>query len=178
MKTANVLRKELSDKKITLSEVRGAERKGKEIKKKIAENRQKEEEILKKIPKNKKSMFILMKELTAIGNSMGIKDISFVMEGVGQKENKPSTRSIMRKRRNPHMFDNPEGTGSGSIIPRHFTMSFAASYMEVYVFVKKILSIERVISLESIEIERNKDYFPRQKTSLKLITYTFPDSKK
>ncbi|OPX30507.1 MAG: hypothetical protein B1H08_01580 [Candidatus Omnitrophica bacterium 4484_171] len=178
VKETSIIKRRLSDRKSILQEMRSAERKSKKIKRKVIESKQKEKEILRKIPKNKKSIFVLMKELTAIGNSMGIKSISFVIGKSPREDNKALKKNIMRKRRNPHMFNNPESTKSGLITAYHFKMSFAASYMELYDFIKKIISMERVVSLESIEIERNKEYFPRQKVSLKLITYTFSDSKK
>ena len=178
VRETSIIKRKLSDRKSILQEIRGAKRKSQEIRKKIAENKLKEAEILKRIPKDKESIFVLMKELTAVGNSVGIRNISFVPERLPQENNQFSKRDIMRRGRSAPKGSYAKVISSGLIIPHNFQMAFAASYMEVYDFIKKIISMERVVSLESIEIERNKEYFPRQKVNLKLTTYTFSGSKK
>ena len=177
VRETSIIKRKLSDRKGILQEIRGAKRKSQEIRKKIAENKLREAEILKRIPKDKESIFVLMKELTTVGNSVGIRNISFVPEKLPQKNNQSSKRDIMRRGRSVSKDSYVKAISSGLIIPHNFQMTFAASYMELYDFIKKIISMERVVSLESIEIERNKEYFPRQKVNLKLTTYTFSSSK-
>ena len=174
----SIIRKELSNSKGTLRKIRNAKRKSKKIKRKILDSKQKEKEILERIPRDRNSIFALMKKLTAIGSSIGIKNIGFTMIETSQKENKTSAKRIMRRKRNPHMFNNTATAGSGLLKAYQFTMSFSASYMEMYNFIERVISMERVVSLESMEIKRNENYFPRQEVNLKLITYTLSDSKK
>ena len=187
LRATNILKKEVLDKKADLQRIKSAGERSEEIKNELAENKHEEEAMLRKVPENKESIFILMRELTFTGGSLGIKDIKFVMNKASKENKNNITGGNIRNNMGGEMgykegkqkssgAEHTAGAPSG-LITYNLTISFSAGYREVYMFIKNILAMERIVLLESVEVKRDKTILPRQKVVLKLITYTFPDSK-
>ncbi len=162
----NALRKELKEKKEYLTELRGVKRKSKKIEREIEKYKLKEEEVLRKIPKGKESILLLVRELASIADAMMIKNITFEMTPEKKAESEESP--IMRKRSRP--ANKKEATGP--IKPHDFKVSFNAGYKETVEFIKRVINLERVVSVKNLEIERKDEILPLQKVTLTLTTYT------
>ena len=197
-RTINVLKDELIKKQSYLQNIKSASKKAKETEKELAKSKYKKELMLKELPEDKKSVYTLMKKLTFISSALGIRDISFVISN-GSKQNKENAAGANINNMNSsmgnmgsmekmgNMGSTQEGTGAGynnssttnpGLKTYNFTMSFSANYKEVYMFIKKILSMERIIVLKSIEIKRDNSLLPYQKVNFKFATYTLSNSSK
>ncbi len=175
MRATNMSKKELACKEKKLRDVKLESRKSKEIKERITDSEREEKKILRKIPRDKESIFILIKELTFMGRKMGIKDISFTIEGSSKKKDESNVKSFVRGRR-AHRSARLQPAAPKLVDSHHFTMSCTAGYTKIYAFIKKVMAMKRIVSLESIEISRDKTLLPYQKAVLKLVTYTFSGS--
>lgn len=162
----NASRKELKERRGYLTELHGVKRKSKKIEREIEKYKLKEEKALRKIPKSEESILFLVRELASIADAMMIKNITFEMMPEKKAENEESP--IMRKRSRPA---NKKET-TGSIKPHDFKVSFNAGYKETVEFIRRIINLERVISVKNLEIERKDEILPLQKVTLTLTTYT------
>ncbi len=162
----NASREELKERKGYLRELRGVKRKSKKIEEEIEKYKLKEEEVLRKIPKSEESILLLVRELASIADAMMIKNITFEMAPEKNKKDKESP--IMRRRSRPAIKEET----TGPIKPHDFKVSFNAGYKETVEFIKRVINLERVVSVKNLEIERKDEILPFQKVTLTLTTYT------
>jgi hypothetical protein len=63
-------------------------------------------------------------------------------------------------------------TYSGAKIElEYFIMHFKAGFQELYSFLHRLYALDRIVTLERITVERQKNILPEHEVSMVLITY-------
>lgn len=57
--------------------------------------------------------------------------------------------------------------------PLYFQMEFEGTFLQFLDFLKRVSNLERVVTIDTLEIKRSKELLPYQKATLQLVTYTF-----
>jgi|GEM_PF-2131522 len=177
IRITNSLKRELSGKESKLEEITTVKEVIYGIEKKLVESELKEQEMLTKIPEGKESIFDLMRELTMLGDEIGLRDINFRMEEKPEGNDKQEGEGKPRK--GFDLLDKKPASSSTLIdkVDYHYIkMSFKCGYRELFAFIKKIINLERLVSIDVVEIKREENTVPRQSITLDLVTYTFPFS--
>jgi hypothetical protein len=103
----------------------------------------------------------LMLQLFAAGTELGLKDIRFDHE----INTKLDDDQLERK------LEFQQKYSSAKIELEYFTMYFKAGFQELYNFLRRVYTLDRIVTLERITVERQKDILPEQDVSMVLITY-------
>ena len=164
-------------------ELRAARAAGADLKKleKQAEGFQEEEKRLRqKIPLNDTQPLDLVKALIRIAREAGLKEIDFNLKektartdsnisGAGVPGTGAAGMLTMARAGKPSF----EAQSDNQPRPVSLEMNCQGTFPELLLFLEKTAKLERVVIVEKVDIEREKELTPSQKISLQLITYTF-----
>jgi Tfp pilus assembly protein PilO len=103
----------------------------------------------------------LMLQLFAAGTELGLKDIRF--------DHEINTKLDDERIKNKLEFQ--QKYSSSKIELEYFTMYFKAGFQELYNFLRRVYALDRIVTLERITVERQKNIMPEQEVSMVLITY-------
>jgi hypothetical protein len=115
----------------------------------------------KKIPQDEKEPLEFLKRLSILGEAIGLRNLEFTY----QKENS-SPKST-------ETSSSSYTVSSSNTQPIYIEATFECEYPRLIYLLEKIYKLERLVIVERVSIERNKDILPRQKVNLRLIIYTF-----
>ena len=116
----------------------------------IQEISEKQEFLSKRVTQNEKEPLKPIRQLTLLARAQGLTSIEFSV----QKSQKQA----------------------GDIYRLPFLMNLEGEYGQLLLFLEAISGLERLFSVESIEIERKEEILPRQKITLQLAAYTLLDT--
>jgi hypothetical protein len=103
----------------------------------------------------------LMRQLFDAGTELGLKDIRFDHE----LNTKLDDDQLKRK------IEFMQTYSSAKIELEYFIMHFKAGFQELYSFLRRVYSLDRIVTLERITVERKKNILPEHEVSMVLITY-------
>lgn len=191
LKTNITLRQELSAKKNEFKEAEAASKHLMTLEKQASDMKQKQEALYKKVPVNEKEPFGLMKALIRLGGQAGLRKITLSLkekavvtaqeaasqagQAADQGAETPADEAggqqgaVSAQTDDAGVVALPQGAST----PIYLQMDFEGSFPQILVFLEKLMSLERIVEVEGIFIERKKETLPYQKASLDLIAYTF-----
>lgn len=160
LNTSLNLGRELSQKTSALKEAQAASQSLKKLQDRISELERSEKIINIRVPLAEKYPFELIRTLTAIAQRAGLRKAVFSLKD----ENTGGDTA-------------PAGYPAGDLTnrpkPAEIEMNFEGTYSQLVRFLERLRSLERVVVVQGIKIERKKEILPCQQISLRLITYTF-----
>jgi Tfp pilus assembly protein PilO len=147
------LKEELGVKTKELEKFKEAKKKLEQLQKESEQQRLDLKEINEMVPENEREPLQLMKKLTSLAAQRKIRNIGFrYQEGPRRKRSSGA----------------PLQLGQLFIL-----MDFECEFSSLISFLSDILELKRIVSIDSIIIERVEEILPRQEIRLRLITYTF-----
>jgi Tfp pilus assembly protein PilO len=156
LQTKQKLTKELKAKKAELREAETASRKMEELERKSQGLRQKEIKMKRRVVVGDTQPLELIKTITGLASKMGLRKIRFELKMSSQiVQSAPAA---------------PPGSGP---IPAYFQMNFDSTFPQALKFISGLNELERVVTVEKIDISRKTDILPYQSISLSLVTYSF-----
>jgi Tfp pilus assembly protein PilO len=175
------IREEFSSKNSEFKESKAASKRLEVLEKQANELKYKEDVLAKRIPLNEKHPFELMKVLIKAGGESGLREITFKMKDVSSgQDSVPGTSGTPPQPGGrfaiPQFQQNPGGGKPLSEFdpnPMDISLIFEGTFPQTVAFIKKITSMERLVTVQDIEIERKENILPYQKVSLSLKAYTF-----
>jgi Tfp pilus assembly protein PilO len=156
------LKKELKEKNEEFSEARNASKKMEGLEKKSQELKQKEVKMKKRVVVGDTQPLGLIKVITGSAGKMGLRKISFELK-------QPSALVSKDGKVSP-----PPPPGSGPV-PVYFQMKFVSTFSQALEFIKDLSGLERIVSVDKIEISRETEALPYQSVVLDLVTYYYPE---
>lgn len=177
------LKKTLSEKKIELARAKKTSKHLKKLERQAQELAEKEAGILRNAPLDEKHPFTLIKTLTVIADALGLQKTGFqikeerpedavaAIETQGTSMVNEETGEIIA---NPEMQTSSYQVAAQTLRPLRFEMTFNGSYVQLLALLQKIHTLERMVTIEHIAIERKKGIIPLQSVVLHLSAYTFP----
>jgi len=155
------LNKELTVKKAELLEAESASRRMAELEKKSQGLRQKEIKMKRRVVVGDTQPLELIKAITGLASKTGLRKIKF--------ELKTSSQIAVKDPSAP-----PAPPGSGPV-PSYFQMDFDSTFPQALKFFKDLNELERIVTVEKIDISRKTDILPYQSVTLSLATYSFSE---
>jgi hypothetical protein len=155
------LRTELDGKKAELKEAQAASRKMEELERKSQELKLKENKIKKRVVVGDIQPLGLIKTITGSANKLGLRKISFELKSgsaLASKDNKTA----------------PVVPVTGPV-PVYFQMKFNSTFSQALKFLKELNDLERIVSVEKIEIARDDKILPYQLVTLDMVAYYFTE---
>jgi len=152
------LRRELKEKSKELKEAEEMRKKIEELERSKKEQLLRLKELERRLPERLNEVS-LMREITSLAIHFGVRNIEFVP--LVAKNDVESQRNLAI----PFYVNN--------VRPHMFRINMEIEFPYLVSFLKNMMNMERVISVESIEIKREKNIVPRQKVSLDIVSYTF-----
>jgi Tfp pilus assembly protein PilO len=168
------IREEFSSKNAEFKEAKAASKRLESLEKQITELKYKEDILGRRIPVNEKHPFDLMKMLIKAGGETGLRNFFFKVQdgpaqegasGPGQPGGNFGGSPVQPNQGRPLTEFDPS--------PMDIFLSFEGTFPQTMAFIKKITSLERLVTVQSVEIEREDKILPYQKVSLALKAYTF-----
>jgi Tfp pilus assembly protein PilO len=154
LKTNTGLRKELDKKEKELEKSEKASRRLADLSKKSHLLSNELNLFEKKVPKGQQQPLDLIKTITDVGNRIGLRNAVFHVKTASVLED-PLPVTL--------------GQDADSLF---FEMVFEGTFSQTLDFLKAISELERLVSVEKMQIERGEDILPRQKVILNLVAYT------
>ncbi|MDD2702680.1 MAG: type 4a pilus biogenesis protein PilO [Candidatus Omnitrophica bacterium] len=173
------IREEFSSKNSEFKESKAASKRLEVLERQANELKYKEDVLAKRIPLNEKHPFELMKILIKAGGESGLRAIAFKMKDVSSDKDGVSGTSGTPPQPGgrfaiPQFQQNQEKPVSEfDPNPMDISLTFEGTFPQTAAFIKKITSMERLVTVQGIEIERKENILPYQKVSLFLKAYTF-----
>jgi hypothetical protein len=155
------LNKELKEKKEEFSEAQNASRKMAELEKKSQELKQKEVKMKKRVTVADSQPLGLIKAIAGSAGKMGLRKVSFEMNQSSSLTSKDGKAPPVPPQSGPN--------------PVYFKMKFDSTFNQALKFIKELGEMERIVSVDKIEINRGTDNLPYQSVTLALVTYYFPE---
>ncbi len=155
------LNKELSAKKAELREAQAASRRMEDLEKKGQELKQEENKMKKQVAVGDTQPLGLIKTITGLASKTGLRKIRFELKTDSANASKDKPSLLL-------------SAGAGPV-PVYFQMKFDASFTQMLEFLKILNGLERIVTVERIEIERKTEIIPYQSVILDLITYSFAE---
>jgi len=152
-----LLRRNLSEKKTEVEEAQYDSRRFKELKKQSDELKLKEELLDKRLPVGEKQPMGLIKKITLLAKARGLEKINFELKSESALEEKTKPAVNLEK----------------NLIPLYFEMKFETTFPRLLEFLKELTNLERIITVEKLDIKREKEILPNQKITLDLVAYVF-----
>jgi len=183
------LKRQLEEKNTELGKAQVVSRRLEELEKQNEELRQKEGILYSRVSIGEKQPFSLIRKILTIGNEIGLRQMSFDIKGPPNKalaeENMSASGAMPHRsltegegapmpgaRQASQPFKSQEASKAG---PKalYFQMEFEGTFLQFLDFLKRLNNLERVVTIDTLEIKRSKELLPYQKVSLQLVTYTF-----
>ncbi|MCX5708942.1 MAG: hypothetical protein NTY14_08270 [Candidatus Omnitrophica bacterium] len=161
MQSHQTVRKELDAKKEELKEAQTASRKMGELEKKSQELKLKENKMKKRVVVGDIQPLGLIKTITGSANKLGLRKISFELKSVSALASKDSKPVLVVP-------------GSGPV-PVYFQMKFNSTFSQTLKFLGDLKDLERIVTVEKIEIDRETSTLPYQPVTLDLMAYYFAE---
>jgi len=158
-------RKELKEKTVKLEGLTKVKSKIAEIEQDLVKEKLIEEAMFTKVPEGKESIFDLMRELTVVSDNASARNITFSLED--KKDQKKDEKSFKGKK------GDLQTLLGGALDEHSFEMGFELRFIELTLFLEKLLNTDRIVLIHSLNIERAEDILPRQRVEIDLVTYTF-----
>ena len=158
LKSAASLNKELYAKKQELQDAQVASRKIEEMERKIQDLKKKEKKMFKRVAVNDAQPLELIKTITGLASQIGLRKISFDLKSVS------SVGSDVKS---------PPVSTQGGPSPVAFQMKAEASFAQLLGLLKGLNDLERVVTVDRIEISRQTEILPYQSVVLELVAYSF-----
>lgn len=152
------LRAESNTKKGELKEVKVVMKRLEMLEKESQNIKKVEERLYRRVPLDEPKPFKLIKTLFALSGEFGFKGVV-----VKIKDEESSGQTAVSSENKPESIN--------------LKMDFEGSFPQLLKFLQKVASLERIVKINSISIERKKETMPYQKISLDLVTYTFGANK-
>lgn len=111
----------------------------------------------KRIPQNERIPFRLIKGLTLLANQEGLRNFDFSYN-------------------NEYVTNPAKFSDSGqdlAVVPIFVVMNCEGSFKRLISFLRRVVELDRVVSVTNIEVDRDEKILPRQRIKIELITYTF-----
>lgn len=156
------LRSDITDRKREIDEVERFKGDIERLKKEIIQQKIEGSLIEKRIPQNEGKPLSLIKKLTLSGSQSGIEKLEFSYEDVQENKQEQFSSQVGFK---------PQSSSNIKVLP--IKMEFECEFKQLYSFLKNILQMERLVSVEGIEVRRSEDILPRQAVSIEVNAYTF-----
>ncbi len=156
------IRKELEAKKEELSNAQSASRKMEELEKKGQELKQKENKMKKRVAVGDIQPLELIRTITGLASKIGLRKIKF--------ELKSSSANVSKDKK---ALPTP-APGAGPA-PVYFQMKFNSTFPQALKLLEDLNGLERIVTVEKIEINREIGILPYQSVTLDLVTYSFPE---
>ncbi len=178
-------KKEKIEKTEKVQAARAAEKEWEKLQTKIIEMDLKASQIKKRIPYDEKKPLELIKQISLLGARFKIKNLEFIYKGgkKGQASSSSSTTSDLSSANNANSgfsspgtenISSPAFSGAAAEIKMHvIEVNFESEFMPLTSFLKEILTLDRLISIEKIKIQRQEPIRSHQKVNMDIITYTF-----
>jgi hypothetical protein len=103
----------------------------------------------------------LMRQLFETGTELGLKDIRF------DHESNTALDEIQMKRKKEFM----DSFSNAKIEIEYLIIRFKAGFQELYSFLRRLYTFDRIVMIERITVERQGNILPDQEVSIVLITY-------
>lgn len=187
------LKKELAEKTQKVREIKEAKEEVDSLQKEIIGLKLEAVQIERKIPYNEDQPLKLIRKLILLGSKRDLKNLE-IFPGEGEKEGPaqapgspdsggmgmapPSGVGEAPESTSPSQAGQPSqsplsSTTNLEVKPLAIKMTFECEFSHLVSFLREILNLERLVSVEEIKIERSEKILPYQKVTLKLVTYTF-----
>jgi Tfp pilus assembly protein PilO len=174
------LHKMLEEKKLELKNSEAASRHLEQLENQSVTLKDREAMLNRKIPVNEARPLSLVRELIGIGGKVGFRNVSFDLAGENNEMqmmessgNEGLQGGMLRAK--PVTSSEVQSSGAGGSAPKaiKLEMNFEGTFSQLLIFLEKLKSLERIIMVNQISIERKEDIMPYQMISLRLVTYTF-----
>ncbi len=189
---SRALQKEENQKKEELTKIKEAQQKLDVVEKEVANLRKEQEGVYDLVSLNETNPLKLIKTLMLLGAELGLEKIEFISEEKkddGQIAPAPPPPNNMTATTGTGLLqgmgkDNSPVLGSASgnrvkssnaplvFTPLFIRMTFEAPYTQLFLFLEKIQTLKRVVSIEEIQINRVEKILPYQEVTLRLVAYT------
>jgi Tfp pilus assembly protein PilO len=153
-KTNVALRSEFDKKEKELEKAQKANRRLESLSKKSQQLGNELNLLDKRIPKGQQQPLDLIKAITETATRIGLRKPVFNIKAASSLED-PSPITL--------------GQDANSLF---FEMVFEGTFSQTLDFLKAISELERLVSVEKMQIERGEHILPRQKVTLNLVAYT------
>ena len=176
------LKKTLVEKKAELARAQKTSKHLKKLERQAQDLTEKEAAILKQVPLDEKHPFSLIKTLTTIADTLGLQKAGFRVKEESLAENtfgiETQGAPMADEETGDTMVSQETQTVSyqataQTLKPLRFEMTFNGTYAQLLALLQKIHTLERMITIEHIAIERKKEIVPLQAIVLHLTAYTF-----
>lgn len=147
------LRQELEAKNKEFKAAKKASQHLKELERQIADLQEREDILNKKVAVEEKQPLDLMRTLIHLGGQIGLRGITFSL-----KEKTPQGQEAQAQ------------TGPQ---PIYLQMICQGRFLELLDFLEQLMSLQRIVEVGQLKIERKKEILPNQEISLELVTYAF-----
>ena len=155
LKTNSALSRDFTKKRKELKAVQSSGRRLEQLEKQSQELGQKNEAQELRVPGAEKEPLGLIKTITRLGSKKGFRRTSF-------------------KLRSSSVLANQSVSGLGAgLSPLYFGMECEGTYPQLLEFLKELMSLERVVAVERIEVKRKKEILPYQQIAISFVTYIF-----
>ena len=170
------LNRELNAKKEKLRDAQTDSREMENLESKSQELKQKENKMRKLVVVGDTQPLVLIKTITGSANKIGLRKISFELKAGSVNASKDENPLLKAGSVNDSKDNNPLSSSAGSgPAPVFFQMKFDASFTQLLKFLQELNSLERIVTVEKIEIKRKTEILPSQSVVLDLITYSFTE---
>ena len=159
------LQVEKAEKEEKIMEAKRAQRRLGEFQQEIERVKEETARLEARIFKDKKMPTRLITELSRLGNQMGLRKIEFVYKTDKDEEPSPIEAIAVQA----------IGSQSSVVEPLLIEMNCEGQFVPLLSFLKNLLDLEILVSVEGLQIKRQKSILPRQKISVQLVTYAFID---
>jgi len=176
-----ILRKELKAKIEKVKKTEEAEKELAKLEKEIIALQEESLHIEKRIPQNEEVPLKLIKKLSAIGEIRGFRNLK-----IEYLEEKPLSAETTAFSYGGDTSTTNYSSGQGqtvsssgvqsntlSVKKRYIKMKFECEFPAVVSFLKEALQLERLVTIENIEMKRDPKILPRQRVIINLTAYTF-----
>ncbi len=182
------LKDELKNKSSALRESEDLLKHLRELQKQEGNLKLQAEKINIKVPSNESKPFALIKEIFKFRGELGLRKMAFNLKDAssenkgqkglsGQEMTKPQQETVPGGQKQEGGGQSPSEPSVqeqiGAPKPVYLDMSFEATFQQLNVFLERLMNYKRLLSVENLKIEREKDILPYQKISLKLVAYSF-----
>jgi Tfp pilus assembly protein PilO len=156
-KSNKQVRKIFKEKKLELQEAQKASRRLEQMEKQSQELKLKGESLAKRIPLGEKTPLNLIKVITRLAMDIGLKNLKFDLKSASSADartniNLPADLSAL-----------------------YFGMEAEATYPQLVDFLTGLMNLERVVTVEKVEIKRDETKYPYQVIALSLAAYSFKE---
>ncbi|MCG2711384.1 MAG: hypothetical protein L6416_03560 [Candidatus Omnitrophica bacterium] len=172
------LKKEWLEKEGSIKAAKKITQEAEKIQKEITDLTIEDSQIEKMVPLNEQEPMGLIKTLSLLANQSKAKNLEIIFLNQGKDSSDTSDQqeqsgtSFSPEDEEDDEFSEQNETFF-SLKPQLIQMNFECEFPQVIAFLNKALSLDRIVLIDSVKIERVEKILPRQKVTLMLSAYTF-----